>query len=199
MFGRGCVAPRSWPFASPTALFVRSQLVKRFVGFVARFASISWGPQYTLLWNRSRSVCRRGSAARQLYTPPRSGPTLSATTLTPGLFTERVGQRFPGCPELADLRLHCAQRCKSWLAHLALPVSQRGRNVWSFGDLRRVQIHRVCLWVFFPSTDNDPERWKYLFSSFGSITFFEAFTSDHKTHSALLLGPRALPSGRLQV
>ena len=44
MFGRGCVAPRSRLFVSLTVLFVQSQLVRRFVGFVARFASISWGP-----------------------------------------------------------------------------------------------------------------------------------------------------------
>ena len=76
MFGRGCVGLRSLPFASPTTIFVRSQLARRFVGFVAQFASISWVPHCTLFWNRSRSVCRRGSAARQLYTLPGNG-TLS--------------------------------------------------------------------------------------------------------------------------
>ena len=60
--------------SSPTALFVWSQLVKRFVDFVARSASTSCGAQYTLFWNRSRSVC--------IVQTTWQWATHSATTLT---------------------------------------------------------------------------------------------------------------------
>ena len=82
MFGRVCVGP--------TALFVRLRFVDRFVGFVARF---SWDPHYTPFWNRSRSVCRRVSVARQLLTPPGNWASLSATTLT-GVCLHRLVQRL---------------------------------------------------------------------------------------------------------